>query len=274
MKPGYIFLALAILSSAATPAWSLQDERVVAAVKMAQEGNSDSARAQIQSIIASLTTNDPVYPEALYAAGTIAPTAPDAQRYFRRVALEYSFSPWADDALLRLAQIRYVSHDPLGTVRAVERLRADYPASPLLPTATYWAARASVDLNDEEAACSWVTLGLSRTGGDVETANQLRYFSGRCAGGASGDPQPPQGRQATPPAGPVYRVQVVAVSSRTAADQVAAGLRNMGYPVRIVEDAGLYKVRAGEYRDRPAADEAVRAIRSRIGGVPFVVVEE
>ena len=56
--------------------------------------------------------------------------------------------------------------------------------------------------------------------------------------------------------------------------RVAAGLRNLGYPVSIVEDAGLYKVRAGEYRDRPAADEAVRAIRSRIGGVPFVVVEE
>jgi hypothetical protein len=274
MKPGCLFLALAILSSAATPAWSQQDERVVAAVKMAQEGNSDSARAQIQSIIASLTTNDPVYAEALYAAGTIAPTAPDAQRYFRRVALEFSFSPWADDALLRLAQIRYVSHDPLGTVRAVERLRADYPVSPLLPTAAYWAARASVDLNDEDAACDWVTLGLSRTGSDVETANQLRYFSGRCGDGASAGPQPSQGGQAAPPPGPVYRVQVVAVSSRAAADEVASGLRNLGYPVRIVEDAGLYKVRAGEFRDRPAADEAVRAIRSRIGGVPFVVVEQ
>ena len=63
-------------------------------------------------------------------------------------------------------------------------------------------------------------------------------------------------------------------SSRAAADEVASGLRNLGYQVSIVEDAGLYKVRAGEYRDRPAADEAVLAIRSRIGGVPFVVVEE
>jgi len=241
---------------------------------MAQEGNSDSARAIIQSLLASYPTNHPVYTEALYAAGTIAPTAPDAQRYFRRVALEYSFSPWADDALLRLAQIRYVSHDPLGTVRAVERLRTDYPSSPLLPTASYWAARASVDLNDEDAACSWVTLGLSRAGSDVETANQLRYFSGRCGDGVSGDPQPSQGGQAAPPAGPVYRVQVVAVSTRAAADEVAVGLRNLGYPVSVVEDAGFYKVRAGEYRDRPAADEAVRDIRSRIGGVPFVVIEE
>ena len=274
MKPGYMLLALVVLSSAATKGWSQQDERVVAAVRMAQEGSSDSARARIQSLLASLPANDPVYPEALYAAGTIAPTAPGAQRYFRRVALEYSFSPWADDALLRLAQIRYVSHDPLGTVRAVERLRTDYPASPLLPTAAYWAARASVDLNDQDAACGWVSLGLSRTGGNVETVNQLRYFSGRCGDGVSADPQPSQGGQAAPPAGPLYRVQVVALSSRAAADEVAAGLRNLGYTVSIVEDAGLYKVRAGAYPDRPPADEAVRAIRSRIGGQPFVVIDE
>ena len=274
MKPGYILLALVVLSSAATTAWSQQDERVAAAVRMAQEGSSDSARARIQALLASLPANHPVYPEALYAAGTIAPTAPDAQRYFRRVALEYSFSPWADDALLRLAQIRYVSHDPLGTVRAVERLRADYPASPLLPTAAYWAARASVDLNDQDAACSWVSLGLSRAGGNIETLNQLRYFSGRCGDGVSVDPQPSQEGQVAPPAGPLYRVQVVAVSSRAAADEVAAGLRNLGYPVSIVEDAGLYKVRAGAYSDRPPADEAVLAIRSRMGGQPFVVVDE
>lgn len=274
MKPGYAVLAVLLLSSGATVGWSQQDERVMAAVQMAQEGSSDSARARLQSLIASLPANDPVYPEALYAAGTIAPTAPEAQRYFRRVALEYSFSPWADDALLRLAQIRYVSHDPLGTVRAVERLQADYPASPLLPTAAYWAARASVDLNDEEAACSWVSAGLSRSGGDVETANQLRYLSGRCGDGASPDPRPSEEDEAPLPAGPVYRVQVAAVSSRAAADEVASGLRNLGYPVSILEEAGLYKVRAGEYQGRLGADEAVRTIRSRMGGQPFVVVDE
>ncbi len=274
MKPGYLILVLLLLATATTAGWSQQDERVMAAVQMAQEGNSDSARTRIQSLLASLPANDPVYPEALYAAGTIAPTAPAAQRYFRRVALEYSFSPWADDALLRLAQIRYVSHDPLGTVRAVERLRADYPASQLLPEAAYWAARASVDLNDDDAACEWVSLGLSRSGSDIETANQLRYFSGRCGDGVSPSPEPSPGGQAAPPAGPVYRVQVTAVSSRAAADEVAAGLRNLGYPVSVVEEGGLYKVRAGAYRDRPPADEAVRAIRSRMGGQPFVVVDE
>jgi hypothetical protein len=274
MKLRHTVLILLLLSSAATAGWGQQDERVVAAVHMAQEGNSDSARAIIQSLLASYPTNHPVYAEALYAAGTIAPTAPDAQRYFRRVALEYSFSPWADDALLRLAQIRYVSHDPLGTVRAVERLRADYPASPLLPPAAYWAARASVDLNDEDAACTWISLGLSRAGSDIETINQLRYFRGRCGDGVSASPGPSPGEQAAPPTGPVYRVQVAAVSSRAAADELAASLRNLGYAVSITEDAGLYKVRAGAYPDRAPADEAVSTIRSRLGGQPFVVFDE
>lgn len=265
--------ALVALAAADLPAQQY-DERVQAAVLMAQDGNADTARARIQSLLASLPANDSVYPEALYASGTIAPTAAQAQRYFRRVALEYGWSPWADDALLQLAEIRYASHDALGTVRAVERLRADYPASALLPTGAYWAARASVDLNDDATACQWVSYGLSRGGSDIETINQLRYFSGRCSGAAAPGESVPAAVPPAAPSGPVYRVQVAAVSSQEAADQVAAGLRNLGYPVSIVRDGGLYKIRAGSYPDRAAADEAVGNIRSRIGGQPFVVLDE
>jgi hypothetical protein len=251
-------------------------EDIQAAVQLAQEGSSDSARARIQTILASVPTNVPVYAEALYAAGAVAATTEEAQRYYRRVALEFSYSPWADDALLRLAQIRYVSHDALGTVRAVERLLADYPASPLAATGAYWAARASIDLNDDEAACRFVNIGLGRAT-DVETANQLRYFSGRCDGGArAGNQAAAPAPAPAPPAvtGPSYRVQVVAVSSQDAAEDVSSQLRNLGYPVEVIQQDGLYKVRAGNYADRESADDAVRTIRSRLGGQPFVVVIE
>ena len=77
-----------------------------------------------------------------------------------------------------------------------------------------------------------------------------------------------------PPTGPVYRVQVAAVSTQAAANTLTADLRNAGFAVLIEREAGLYKIRAGEYRDRATADEAVRTIRSRFGGQPFVVVEE
>lgn len=272
MKSFTVVLGIMFCAAPLSLATGQDTAQLQAAVQLAQDGNSDSARARVQAILAATPTTDPLYAEALYAAGTIAATAQEAQRYFRRVALEYSHSAWADDALLRVAQIRYVSHDALGTVRAVDRLLADYPSSPLIPAAAYWAARASIDLNDEEAACRWVDLGLRRSN-DVETANQLRYFRGRCGGGEGAVDQP-EAVQPPPPAGPTYRVQVAAVSTQEAAEEVAAGVRNLGYPVDIVRDGGLYKVRAGSYRERPPADEAVRAIRSRLGGQPFVVVFE
>ena len=268
-----VLLMVAPVVAPAASAWGQEhDPRLQAALSQAQEGNSDSARTVVQNILASTPANDPLYPEALYAAGIIAETAQDAQRYFRRVALEYSWSPWADDALLRMAQLRYASHDALGTVRAAERLQADYPMSDALHTAAYWAARASIDLNDDEAACRWIAVGLAKAGDDIETSNQLMYLRGRCDGGSAGageamEPPPPQ-------TGPVYRVQIAAVSTQAAANTLTADLRNAGFTVLIEREAGLYKIRAGEYRDRATADEAVRTIRSRFGGQPFVVVEE
>ncbi len=269
-----VLLMVAPVVAPAASAWGQeQDPRLQAALSQAQEGNSDSARTVVQNILASTPANDPLYPEALYTAGIIAETAQAAQRYFRRVALEYSWSPWADDALLRMAQLRYASHDALGTVRAAERLQADYPMSDALHTAAYWAARASIDLNDDAAACRWIAVGLAKAGDDVETSNQLMYLRGRCDGGVAAGAgeamEPPP-----PPTGPVYRVQVAAVSTQAAANTLTADLRNAGFAVLIEREAGLYKIRAGEYRDRATADEAVRTIRSRFGGQPFVVVEE
>lgn len=277
-RAGFFSIVLLGMVLLATPMLRLHgqqhDALLQAALTQAQEGKSDSARAAVQNIIASTPGNDPLYPEALYVAGAIAESAQDASRYFRRVALEYGWSPWADDALLRLAQLRYASHDALGTVRAAEQLQADYPTSDALSTAAYWAARASVDLNDDESACRWVTLGLERAGDNVETSNQLMYLRGRCETGTiegANEPRPPPPR---PQAGPVYRVQVAAVSTRDAANRLTADLRNAGFTVLIEPDSDLYKIRAGEYRDRATADEAVRTIRSRFGGQPFVVVDE
>ena len=164
-------VALLHLHAPASAVAQDHDPRLQAALSQAQEGNSDSARAAVQTILASTPANDPLYPEALYTAGLIANNAQQAQRYFRRVALEYGFSPWADDALLRIVQLRYAARDIAGTVRAAEQLLADYPTSDALAEAAYWAARASVDRNESEAACNWVAVGLANAGDNIEAAN-------------------------------------------------------------------------------------------------------
>jgi len=260
----------------------VQDARLAGALRLAQDGQTDSARAVVAGVLATMATTDPIYPEALFVAGQVAGGATEAQRYYQRVAVEYGWSDWADDALLKLAQFDFANGNAPGTVRNVEKLARDYPNSPVLGRAAYWGIRAALALNDTAAACRWVTQGLDHVAPeDIETANQLRYFAGRCAGVAA---TPADSTVPTPPdtmpspvspepaaSGPTYYVQVAAVSTQAAADQVIADLKAAGHTATTVSEGGLLKVRVGPLRDRDAADAAVRAIRERLGGQPFVV---
>ena len=68
-----------------------------------------------------------------------------------------------------------------------------------------------------------------------------------------------------------YRVQVAAVATPGAADDAADTAEKLGYPAVIVRERGFYKVRAGTFATRDEAQAAVKRIKSRMGGNPFVV---
>ncbi len=181
------------------------DPRVVAAVRQAQEGSGDSARAALSRMLQSMPASDPVYPEALYATALISPTAQEMQRHLQRVVVEHALSRWADDALLKLAQLEYASGNLPGTVRQLDRIRADFPRSDVLGLAAFWAARAHFDLRDERSACRWIGTGLAATPAEAtEVRAQLDAFARRCPGdllAAGALAAPP--RDAPPPATPV-----------------------------------------------------------------------
>ena len=52
-----------------------------------------------------------------------------------------------------------------------------------------------------------------------------------------------------------------------------ADLKGMSMSGYIVPAGSLFKVRAGPWADRPAADQAQAKLKSRFGGSPFVVKE-
>jgi cell division septation protein DedD len=66
-------------------------------------------------------------------------------------------------------------------------------------------------------------------------------------------------------------VQVAAVATPAAADDAADAAEKLGYPAVIVRERGLYKVRAGTFPTREAAQAAAGRIKSSMGGNPFVV---
>jgi hypothetical protein len=112
----------------------------------------------------------------------VASDANEMRRQLQRVAVEYSSSSWADDALLRLVQLDYASSNLSGAARNLERIRQDYPGSTLLPQSAYWAARTYFDQKNPELACRWIAEGLAGSSGNIELQNQLGYLDQRCAG--------------------------------------------------------------------------------------------
>jgi tetratricopeptide (TPR) repeat protein len=265
-------LSLALLCIiAAASAHAQTDVRLKTAVQLAAEGLPDSATAIVNGLIAVTPVSDPLYPEILYTQGSIARTTTEMQRAFQKVAVEYPTSPWADDALLRLAQMDFASRNYAGTVRGAEQIRANDPSSELIPSASYWAARASFELGKTADACAWITRGLEGPTADVESKNRLEFLQGRCTGtpdsGAVPAPSP-----AAPPTPGSWGVQVAAVSSQASANSVIADLKAMGMTGTAVKEQGnLYKVRVLGLASREAADAAAAAIKAKLGGNPFVL---
>ena len=299
--------ALSAISASSAPAYAQTDPRLVEIIRQAQEGQGDSARAKAQRLLAATSPSDTLYPQIVYTQAMVANDAGDMRRQLQRVAVEYSSSNWADDALLRLVQLDYASGNLDGAARNLERIRLDYPGSPLLPQAAYWAARTYFDQKRPEQACRWLGEGISRAGGNVELQNQLGYLNQRCPQLATGRPPtdtqvsqvtgavapsdtgtvivtaPPDTGRTAPRLDTVraeqpategrYRVQITAVRDVSTARSVAAKLKIKGFSVVTVEEGGLYKVRVGDYATKAEAIAALPGIKARLGGSPFVVSE-
>jgi hypothetical protein len=302
-RPATLIATCLLCAVASAGLRAQSDPRLLTAVGLAQQGQGDSARAAVTAILNATAVTDPLYAEALYTLGRIAPNTAEMEKDMRRVAVEFAASAWADNALLQLAQLNYAAGDLASTERALEKLRSDYPTTDVLAPASLWAARAYFAQGNAAAGCDWLKAGIGAAGSDIELLNQLQFLNGRCAGvsdsaAQKGDTAPPARTDTTkpapaptpvradsskprpapvaapaPPSGPVFSVQVASVGSDAQATSVAQMLTRDGFPPHIVKDAdGSFKVRAGAFPTRAEADAYARKLRARYGAV-FVVQE-
>lgn len=252
-----------------------QDSLLLEAIRLVSEGQGDSARALVQLRLDAVGPGDSLYPEALYAAGMVSSQADTAIRYFRRVSIEYPLSDWADRALLRLAQFAFASGDYGETNRLTQRILLDYPDSEILNDAVFWSARARLATDDVPDACRLFRRVQQADSVEVELLNRAKFYLQRCAVEAAADSTteaPAPTEQAEEPSG--FTVQVAAVSSVVAADEVMRRLQANGYESRVVrDDDGLLKIRVGRFNTRTAADRLAREISNRLGQDTFVVEE-
>jgi hypothetical protein len=266
-----VLAALAI----ATPLAGQTDPELQAAVRLAQEGQGDSARALAGRILAASAPGQPRYVEALYTVALVSASADDRRLHLQRIAVEFSHSEWADDALLQLAQLDYAARNPAGTVENIQRLLGDYPLSPIRATAALWGARAAFDQRDNSLACQWSELGLAAVGSDLEIRNQLEFLRERCRAIASADSAaaaraaPPPPPPPPPPTG--WQVQVAAFKTAAETEGTVSRLKELDYPAQVVQEGAWFKVRAGPFPDRTRAQQALTRISRSLGVQPFLV---
>ncbi|MBI4500193.1 MAG: SPOR domain-containing protein [Gemmatimonadetes bacterium] len=276
-----------VLLLVASPLAAQQDSVLRDAVRLATEGRGDSARGLVRRRLAATPAADSTYAELLYTAGVVAADPDSALRYFRRASIEYSQSAWADQSLLRIAQLSFASGDVATTFSSAQRVLTDYPFSGVRAQAAYWAGRAEIDLGNMASACRLLAQAADSAGNDVELANRAHFYIQRCANlpiartdstpADSGLPAPPVSAPAAKPAAAgsgIFAVQVAAVRSVAAADQSMQALKRAGFDSRVTRDPdGLLKVRVGRYKTRAEAQRIATEIRRKLNTTPFVVEE-
>lgn len=196
-------LALALHLPAAAAGQS--DPRLVDALRIAQEGGSDSARVLVTNLLRVTPPTDTLYPQVLYTMGLVSRSIDEMRRTYTRVSVEYATSDWADDAIYRLALLDYAAGNLPGATRQLERIRNDYPDSPALGMAAEWAARAFFDQKKRDEACAWLAIGMERAADDVELRNRLEFLNGRCTTPSRPIPRAPPRIPPPPPRPPPPR---------------------------------------------------------------------
>ena len=276
-------LVAASLFLSASPTVSLSAQQApdtlrAVALHIAQT-RPDSGRAMMRRLLASLSPQDSLYPGALFTAGMMAPDAGLIATNLQRVVVEYGRSVWADSALVALSKLYFAQGDLAATTQAVERMRRDYPDSPLKARADFTGARAYFDMKDDVHGCTLVREALDGAGADVEFKNQVSFYAPRCPAtpvvSATGTTATAGDSQTKAPApATTYAVQVLAVKSASQVDEMLTRLKVMGFDARVVRDtSGLFKVRVGRYATHDEAAQVQRRLKTRLGGQPFVVEE-
>ncbi len=253
------------------------------------DGEVTSGRAIVDSLLRVSRSGTPEYAEALYWRAALAATAADAERDYLRVSVEYSSSPYAEDALLRLGMLELARSDRAGAIRRFERIVTNHPEGRQRARAQYWIGRTHFDENRMAEGCSALTAARRATPDDqVELVTQIDYYAQRCRGVAAapapGIPPAPTPSRTTPPpptrtttpaapapaapaprptpaaapaampsAGTAFSVQVAAFPQRESATRFAARLRERGHDARVDGTAAPFRVRIGRFPTREAA---------------------
>ena len=168
-----------------------RDTLFLRARRLVAGGNGAAGRSLVDSALAAAAAGTTEYATALYWRGALSSTAADAERDYRRVIVEYPFSPHSGDALLALAQLEMARGEREPAIDHLERFLLQRPNDPERVRAGIWLGRMLLEQNQLAKGCAVLTRTRASLGdAAVETRNQVDYYAARCAGVDTTPPAP------------------------------------------------------------------------------------
>ena len=265
--------------------------------RLISDGDGAAGRALVDSMLRASTEGSAPYGDALFWRGALAETAADAERDYRRVIVEYPLSPYADDALLSLAELEQARGDRAAAYQHLQRFVREHPAGPARARAGLAAARLAFEQRDVARGCAMITDARVSAGtSDIELRNQIDYYGSRCPATAAATTPPaaspaPMATVSSPPAGPPSsstsstvtppppNVASTPATRPASVPKEGAGTAKAATPTapkhepapRESAPRGIWTIQLAAYNTRPDAERLVsklasRGVKARISG--------
>lgn len=269
--------------SSGAPA-SPADSVFARARRLVAAGNGAAGRVLVDSMIAAVSPDTPLYGDALYWRAALAASSADAEQDYRRVVVDYWYSPHAGDALAQLGQLELARGERTRAAEHLQRFMLEAPENPQRARIGLTLVRLLFELSDLPHAClAWRQATSAAPAGEVELRNQLNYYQSRCAAAdvsaasrvpviypPGTQPPPSAARDTTSPrpdsvaaTGGRYTLQLAAYGTKTQAVRLVARLMTRGITARVVGKSKPYRVRVGRYPTRTAALAAQRELKAK-----------
>jgi cell division septation protein DedD len=272
------------------------DSSIARARKLGMDGREAEGRRVIDSLLKGMPAESPQFAEALYARASLATTAVDAERDYRRLLIEAPLASRAEDALLQLAQLLQARGDRRGASDYLNRFMLTYANSPARPRVALSLVRLLFEQGPQQQARACEALRMGREAipqENLELRNQLEYYAPRCVMVTAEAPPTPAETTATPtttaastataptataPTAPVtpagtpspatapaafYSVQIAAYNSREPAVNLVSTLVERGLEARVDGSEPPFRVRVGKFGTRADAVKAAAALKSQ-----------
>ena len=237
--------------------------------RLVSEGDGAAGRALVDSMLRAATEGSPAYGDALFWRGALAETAADAERDYRRVIVEFPLSPYADDALLSLAELEQARGDRTAALQHLQRFVREHPMGPARARAGLAAARLAFEQRDVIRGCAMITDARLSAGNDVELRNQIDYHGGRCPAATAAMPPASVAPNAAAPSGRtpgMSNAPAVTPPARPSATTAAAGTSRPSAPPSAIAtrvDTSASRTTTSTAAPPPRSEPAMREPTTR-----------